>query len=112
MITLTEQSLKTCDKDSLALSTIEIEKHLRELNGWTLNYQQDSQKIIKNYKFKDFRSAMKFANMVTDLAEEENHHPCICIEWGTVNLSWWTHSLSGLFINDFIMAARCDKAYQ
>ena len=112
MTALTDQPIATCNKDSLALSTVEINKLLEELNDWTLNSRESTLQIIKYYKFKDFISAMTFANEITDLAEEENHHPCICIEWGQVNLSWWTHSLKGLFINDFIMAARSDKAYQ
>ena len=112
MTTLTDQPIAICNKDSLALSTVEIKKLLGELNDWTLNSMQNCRQIKKHYKFKDFISAMKFANEITALAEEENHHPCICIEWGKVSLSWWTHSCAGLFINDFIMAARSDKAYQ
>ena len=28
--------------------------------------------------------------------------------WGRVTVTWWTHVLSGLHINDFIMAAKTE----
>jgi len=112
MPTLSEQSLITCNKKSLSLTDDEIDLHLKELNDWQLIVEQCIPKIMKSYHFKDFNSATHFATKIAELAEIENHHPRICIEWGKVNIDWWTHSLSGLFINDFIMAARCDKTYQ
>ena len=31
---------------------------------------------------------------------------------GKVTVSWWTHAISGLHRNDFIMAARTDQLYE
>ena len=44
-----------------------------------------------------------------ELAEAEGHHPAILTEWGSVEVSWWTHKIGGLHMNDFIMAARTDE---
>jgi len=33
-------------------------------------------------------------------------------EWGKVTVSWWTHKLQGLHINDLVMAARTDQVFQ
>jgi len=112
MPALSDQSLKICNNKSVALTDDEIDHLLNELNDWLLIMEQDIPKITKSYDFKNFISATHFANMIAELAEIENHHPRICIEWGKVSISWWTHSLCGLFINDFIMAARCDNTYQ
>jgi len=112
MPALSDQSLHACNQKSLALTHDAIKKHLKELNDWQLTKETGISKIYKSYPFKDFISATRFANIIAELAEIENHHPRICIEWGKVNLTWWTHSISGLFINDFIMAARCEKAYK
>ncbi|MCW8935887.1 MAG: 4a-hydroxytetrahydrobiopterin dehydratase [Gammaproteobacteria bacterium] len=112
MPALSEQSLQTCNKKSVSLTDIEIDCLLKELNDWQLVVEQKLPKIMKSYHFKDFISATHFANKIAALAEIENHHPRICIEWGKVNIGWWTHSPGGLFINDFIMAARCDKTYR
>jgi 4a-hydroxytetrahydrobiopterin dehydratase len=45
------------------------------------------------------------------LAEEEGHHPELITDWGKVTVVWWTHKISGLHTNDFIMAAKTDKLY-
>ncbi len=111
MTALTHQAMQGCNKNSTPLSAAAIERHLAELTDWQLTLEQNIQQITKSFIFKNFISAMAFAHQVTDLAEQENHHPRICVEWGKVTISWWTHSVSGLFINDFIMAARCDDAY-
>jgi 4a-hydroxytetrahydrobiopterin dehydratase len=44
------------------------------------------------------------------IAEQVNHHPVIMLEWGKVTVTWWTHVIGGLHKNDFIMAAKCDRA--
>ncbi len=108
MTALANRSLETCNENSSALSNRDIQPLLNELTGWEVDADGDFSRIFKNYIFRDFVSAQAFANLIADLAEQQNHHPRICIEWGKVTVSWWTHSISGLFINDFIMAARCD----
>ena len=112
MTALSDQSIQTCSQKSLALTQDTIKKYLTELDDWQLTKEHGILKIFKSYSFKNFLSATHFANNIAALAETENHHPRICIEWGKVSLTWWTHSISGLFINDFIMAARCEKAYK
>jgi 4a-hydroxytetrahydrobiopterin dehydratase len=52
---------------------------------------------------------MAFALRVGELAEAEDHHPAILIEWGRVSVTWWTHAIKGLHINDFICAAKTDQ---
>ncbi|MEJ2333871.1 MAG: 4a-hydroxytetrahydrobiopterin dehydratase, partial [Desulfobulbaceae bacterium] len=51
-------------------------------------------------------------NRVAALAEEENHHPAIVTEWGKVTVSWWSHIIKGLHLNDFIMAARTEELFK
>ena len=42
------------------------------------------------------------------MAEAEDHHPLIVLEWGKVTVEWWTHKINGLHRNDFIAAAKTD----
>ena len=65
-------------------------------------------KIKKEFKFKNFKEAMSFVNKVADLAEEQGHHPDIHISYNRVGIELWTHAVSGLSENDFIMAAKID----
>jgi 4a-hydroxytetrahydrobiopterin dehydratase len=45
------------------------------------------------------------------VSNEENHHPAILTEWGKVTVTWWTHRIKSLHMNDFIMAAKTSKIY-
>lgn len=65
--------------------------------------------ITKSYKFPDFRQALAFTNKVGELAEQQGHHPDICLAWGRADITIWTHKIDGLTESDFILAARIDK---
>jgi 4a-hydroxytetrahydrobiopterin dehydratase len=51
---------------------------------------------------------MSIANVVSVLAEEENHHPDICLGWGYCQISFTTHSVKGLTEIDFRCARKLD----
>jgi len=111
MNTLATESLQPCNTSNTALSAAESQQHLSQLTDWNIICKNNIQQIFKCFSFKHYSQAIEFTMQIADLAEHENHHPKICIEWGKVTISWWTHTVSGLFINDFIMAARCDDIY-
>lgn len=46
--------------------------------------------------------------MHQDISLEESHHPAVLLEWGKVEVTWWTHKINGLHENNFIMAAKTD----
>lgn len=69
----------------------------------------DEHHLEKVYKFKDFQEALDFTNKVGELAESVNHHPEICLTWGRVKITIWTHSIGGLSEADFVFAARADR---
>jgi 4a-hydroxytetrahydrobiopterin dehydratase len=89
----------------------ELVQLMGELDGWSIQQREGIQQLEKLYKFDNFSNAVAFANKIATVAEAENHHPTIKIEWGKVTLTWWTHKIGGLHQNDFIMAAKSDKAY-
>ena len=85
----------------------EIKGYLSELKErWEF---LETQKIVKEFKFEDFVKAMEFVNKIAVLAEEEGHHPDIAINYSKVEITLWTHFVSGLSENDFIMAAKIDN---
>lgn len=83
---------------------------LRELHNLLGNEWKviNEHHLEKEFKFKDFQSALDFTNKVGALAEEADHHPEICIGWGKAKVSIWTHSVGGLTEADFVFAARAD----
>ena len=98
-----------CRGDVLPVSADEQTNLLAELDGWVIDTEHGTDKLVRTFDFPDFVSALAFANRVGALAEVENHHPQLIVEWGRVDVSWWTHIIDGLHLNDFIMAARCDE---
>ena len=109
MSNLAEQTCVACRADSVGIGTDESPDLLAQLDGWAIDSADDTDKLVRTYDFPNFVSALAFANSVGELAEIENHHPQLVVEWGMVVVSWWTHTIGGLHLNDFIMAARCDE---
>jgi 4a-hydroxytetrahydrobiopterin dehydratase len=82
----------------------EAERLMEQVPGWEL--KPEEQKLVRRFKFKDFKAAMSFVNQVAALAEAEGHHPDIYISWNRVRLELTTHAIKGLSENDFILAAK------
>ena len=103
---LTKKKCLPCEGGVPPLSEIEARKLLSELKGWTLR----GKLIEKKFVFSNFVEALAFTNKVGDLAESEGHHPDIFIhQYKNVTISLWTHAVSGLTENDFIVAAKIDE---
>lgn len=90
----------------MPLKEEEAKKYLEQVSGWVLNGKKDG--ISKEYKFKDFVGAINFVDKISEIAEEEGHHPDIHIFYNKVALELSTHSIGGLSENDFILAAKID----
>lgn len=61
-------------------------------HGW----EESDNKLVKNYKFKDFKQAMGFVNKVSQIADKQNHHPEIEINYNKVKLSITDHEEGGV----------------
>lgn len=85
----------------------EAEKYLPEVPNWQLS--EDAKSISRKFTFENFREAIKFVSQVADLAEEEDHHPDILINYKRITFTLTTHAIGGLSENDFIMAAKISK---
>lgn len=93
-----------CTERTASLTESQIHRFLEELVGWS----KKGLTIEKTYVFKDFKNAMAFVNQVAVLAEQEDHHPDIVVNYNKVILTLWTHVVKGLTDNDFILAAKID----
>ena len=110
MSNLTKIKCKPCSGNTPKLSIDEIQNKLLEINNWELNNHKEM--IFKKFKFKNFKKALHFTNLVGELAEEEGHHPDISLGWGYCLVMIHTHAIKGLSINDFILAAKIDQIIQ
>ena len=71
----------------------------------------DGHHLARTFPFPDFATALAFVNRVGGIAEEEGHHPDLHLAWGNVEMTVWTHKIDGLVENDFILAAKAERAY-
>ena len=82
------------------------------VSEWQIVERDGVQRLERVFKFKNFVEALGFTNQVGELAEEQDHHPALLTEWGKVTVTWWTHTVTGLHHNDFVMAAKTDVLYK
>ena len=66
-------------------------------------------KLSKNFPFENFKKAIAFVNEIAVIAEREQHHPDISINYNQVLIELSTHDVEGLSVNDFIVAAKFDE---
>jgi 4a-hydroxytetrahydrobiopterin dehydratase len=45
---------------------------------------------------------------VSNISEEENHHPDLKFGWGYAEVNIFTHKINGLTLSDFILASKID----
>jgi len=65
---------------------------INESKGWS----DSNQKLERTFKFKDFNESMEFVNKVAKIAESQNHHPDIKINYNKVKLSITDHEKGGV----------------
>jgi len=107
MTTLSAGKCIPCEGSTAPLTGDELEQFKARLEaeapGWEIVKQQ---KLVKKYKFPDFRAALEFVNKIGAIAETEGHHPDIKFGWGYVEITLSTHAIGGLSENDFVLAAK------
>jgi 4a-hydroxytetrahydrobiopterin dehydratase len=74
------------------------------VSGLGSNWSVKNGRLQKEFEFKDFVSALLFVNEIGAIAERENHHPHIELDYGRVRVSIYTHSVNALTLADFILA--------
>jgi 4a-hydroxytetrahydrobiopterin dehydratase len=63
-----------------------------ESKGWG----DSNQKLERTFKFKDFNGSIDFVNKVAKIAETQNHHPDIKINYNKVKISITDHEKGGV----------------
>ena len=110
-MTLAREKCVACRRDSPRVTDEEIAELHPRVSQWRLTEEEGIKRLDRTFKLGDFVEAIEFADKVGDAAEKEGHHPRLTVEWGRVNVAWWTHKIRGLHRNDFIMAAQTDEIF-
>jgi 4a-hydroxytetrahydrobiopterin dehydratase len=110
-VDLTAERCVACRPDSPRVTEAEERALKPRIPDWEILEVNDSRRLRRKFTFKGWMPAVRFADAVAAIADAEDHHPTILLEWGKVTVTWWTHAIKGLHRNDFIMAAKTDQAY-
>lgn len=87
------------------LSDDEVDRNLPD--GW----EREGSEIARTYEFEDYLDGVTFANAVAEVAEEQQHHPKIVIEFRSVTVRYTTHDVGGITRRDLRSAGQCNDEY-
>ena len=105
---LAEKKCVPCEGGVPPVERKEAERLLKGLPGWKL--AAGGKAIRKEWRAKDFMTAIDFFNRVAKIAEAEDHHPDLHLAgYRNVAIELSTHAIDGLSENDFILAAKIDR---
>jgi 4a-hydroxytetrahydrobiopterin dehydratase len=107
MSALSEKQCIPCQGGVPPLPVEARKELLRALHAdWTLSADQNQ--LCREYKYKDYKSAWNLVNKISELAEEQWHHPDIQFGWGYLKIQVMTHKIGSLVESDFILASKID----
>ncbi len=109
---LIKQRCEACRADAPRVTEQELAELIKQIPGWAPIIRDEIMMLERTYSFSDYTQAVTFTNQVAEMADLEDHHPALLLEWGKVTVTWWSHKIKGLHKNDFICAAKTDKFYQ
>lgn len=91
--------------EPIALGMKQVQEQLAKLQGWEI----EEGKLEKEFKFQDFKQAKEFIDKVSELSEQQQHHPNIFWWYNKVKIVLFTHRIKSLSLDDFILAGKIDK---
>lgn len=114
MTDLVNKNAVPTSEGETSLSDDEIRSLLKEVPEWKLEYSNTRNLcfLTRTYLFNSYERVLAFHQRVGVLAEEQQHHPEMTTQYGDVTIRWWTHTVGGVHMNDFVLAAKCDSLYQ
>jgi len=106
--TLVERRCAACAPGTPALSPEQLEELCKEVPAWSI---VDGVKIRREYRFKTYMDGARWVPIIAEIADNDDHHPDLHVFFKKVVVELWTHTVNGLSENDFIVAAKFDRAY-
>ncbi len=115
MSELAQRACVPCRGGVPPLTSVETVPLLAQIDdAWRVVERPDSKHgtislLARTYSFDDFAGALRAADRIGAMAEEQQHHPDLHVSWGRLGVEIWTHKIGGLTESDFIFAAKCDR---
>jgi 4a-hydroxytetrahydrobiopterin dehydratase len=80
--------------------------YLNALPGWRM--VENGMAISKTFHFDDYYRTLAFVNALAFIAHREDHHPDLGVHYNRCMVTYSTHDVGGLSLNDFICAAKVE----
>lgn len=104
---LATKTCTPCKGGTPPLSPEAAADYAKRVPQWEIS--GDATRIARTFRFRNYAGAFDFVARVSEIAEEQGHHPDIAFGWGYATVMLQTHKIKGLHENDFIMAVRIDE---
>jgi 4a-hydroxytetrahydrobiopterin dehydratase len=105
---LADKRCAPCEGGVQALNREQTNSLLAAVPGW--KPAADGKSIRRDWRVKDFATALDFFNRIGRIAEDQDHHPDLHLTgYRNVAVELSTHAIRGLSENDFILAAKIDQ---
>jgi len=106
MTKLADQHCIPCRGGVPPLKGEQLIPYTEQLPDWKI---VEEHHLAKGFVFPDFKTGLDFVTRVGAVAEEQGHHPDLCLKWGRVDIEIYTHKIRGLTESDFVLAAKIDQ---
>jgi len=108
MSSLSQQHCSPVSKKDAVLSEDQINTYTDELdNLWSADKIRSN--ISREFHFKNYYETISFVNAVAWIVHEQDHHPEMNVGYNRCQVTFFTHNIAGLSVNDFICAAKINE---
>ncbi|WP_228488186.1 4a-hydroxytetrahydrobiopterin dehydratase [Caenimonas koreensis] len=91
-----------------ALNPTQVVTKLATVPGWALSGDGEDVAIEKTFTFANYYETISFVNAVAFIANAQDHHPKLTVQYGSCVVRFNTHDVKGLSDTDFECAAQVD----
>jgi 4a-hydroxytetrahydrobiopterin dehydratase len=99
--------------EKIALTEEQLEGKLKEMvPEWKTGKNEKGVPFIERiYHASKFMGGIEFVKKVAEMAESNNHHPDIIINYKRISIRYWTHTASGVTLADLQMAQKINSLF-
>ena len=96
-----------------SLTPEELQKKIKELAPeWTAGKNEKGIPFIERVQHASvYMEGIDFVQKVAKIAEANNHHPDIRINYKRISIRYWTHSAGGVTLADVQMAQKINPMF-
>jgi len=98
-------SALNCRPGAPLLLESELMLRLHALPGW----DYAGNRISKTFRFANFYETIAFVNAIAYVSHSQDHHPDLSVSYDRVVVSFATHDVGGVTLNDCVCAVKIEE---